>query len=63
MIKYESIGYNQNVRLDTVSMPLYVYLELNNSCNLRCKFCSVSNKSNNYIELDIAKRIKRKWFI
>lgn len=57
MIKYESVGYNQNVCLDTLRMPLYVYLELNNSCNLRCKFCSVSSKSNNYIELDTVKKI------
>ena len=57
MIKYESVGYNQNICLDTLKMPLYVYLELNNSCNLRCKFCSVSGKSNNYIKLDTAKKI------
>ena len=49
MIKYENVGYNQNISLDTVDMPLYFYLELNNSCNLRCKFCSVSNKNNEYI--------------
>lgn len=57
MIKYESIGYNQNVNLNTTNMPLYVYLELNNSCNLRCKFCSVSSKSNEYIDLKDAKEI------
>ena len=33
MIKYENVGYNQNISLDTVDMPLYFYLELNNSCN------------------------------
>ena len=49
MIKYENVGYNQNISLDTVDMPLYFYLELNNSCNLRCKFCSVSNKNNELI--------------
>ncbi len=57
MIKYESVGYNQNISLDTIDIPLYFYLELNNSCNLRCKFCSVSNKSNEYIDLDMIKHI------
>ena len=57
MIKYENVGYNQNISLDTVDMPLYFYLELNNSCNLRCKFCSVSNKNNEYISIDMARYI------
>lgn len=57
MIKYESLGYNQNISLDTINMPLYVYLELNNSCNLRCKFCSLSQKGDKNIDLKMAKKI------
>lgn len=57
MIKYESVGYNQNININTTSMPIYAYLELNNSCNLQCEFCSVSSKNNNYIDLNDAKKI------
>ena len=57
MIKYENVGYNQNISLETVNLPIYIYLELNNSCNLRCKFCSVSNKQNNYVEFSLIKKI------
>ncbi|MDD3453649.1 MAG: radical SAM protein [Bacilli bacterium] len=57
MTKYESVGYNQSISLDTIKNPLYVYLELNNKCNLNCKFCSVSKKQNDYIKIEEIKKI------
>ncbi len=57
MIKYENVGYNQNISLDTIDTPLYFYLELNNCCNLKCKFCSILNKGNEYMKLDMVKHI------
>lgn len=57
MIKYELVGYNNDVNLNTLDLPLYVYLELTESCNFRCKFCSVSDKSKKYMDLDLLKNI------
>ncbi len=57
MIKYEGVGYNQQLDLNTLDKPLYLYLELTNSCNLNCKFCSVSEKKSCYMNLDIVKKV------
>lgn len=57
MIKYELIGYNNQVNLKTLDFPLYVYIELTDACNFNCKFCSVRDKDNNFISLDLIKKI------
>lgn len=57
MIEYEIVGYNNKVDLNTVKMPLYVYIELTDNCNLKCKFCSVNNKYTNFISIESIKKI------
>lgn len=57
MIKYELVGYNSNINLNTISYPLYFYMELNENCNFNCKFCSVNKKINKHMKLEQAKQI------
>lgn len=57
MLKYELIGFNNNIDLQTVDMPLYVYLELTEACNFNCKFCSVGKRNRNYISVELAKKV------
>lgn len=57
MVKYELVGFNNNVDLQTLKVPLYVYLELTDSCNFNCKFCSVNKKSSNFIPVFLAKKV------
>lgn len=57
MIKYDLVGYNNQVNLNTLDLPLYVYIELTDACNFNCKFCSVDEKNKNFISLDLFKKI------
>ncbi len=57
MIKYEIVGYNNKVNLNTLDLPLYVYIELTDACNFNCKFCSVDEKNKNFISIDLIKNI------
>ena len=57
MYSYNLVGYNQKIDLNTLKQPLYLYLELNNSCNLRCKFCSVAEKNNDYMNIKLVKKV------
>ena len=57
MIKYSLVSYEQKISLNTVKLPLYVYIELTDSCNMNCKFCSVKNKNKNYIDIKLLKKI------
>lgn len=57
MIKYELVGYNNQVNLNTLDYPLYVYIELTDACNFNCKFCSVCDKDKNFISLELIKKI------
>lgn len=57
MIKYELIGYNNNIDLNTLELPLYVYIELTDSCNFNCKFCSVNQKNKKFISMDLIKKV------
>lgn len=57
MIKYDLIGYNNNLNLQTITYPLYVYLELTDYCNFKCKFCSNQTKNKKYMSLDLIKKI------
>ena len=56
MTSYELVGYNNSVNLNTISYPLYFYIELTDKCNFNCKFCSVGNKGKNYISFDLLKK-------
>lgn len=57
MLKYDLIGFNNNIDINTLKAPLYVYIELTNCCNFNCKFCSVSDKKNNFISIELIKKI------
>ena len=57
MIKYDLIGYNQKIDLNTLNNPLYIYIELTDACNLNCKFCSVNKKCNNFMTFELFKQI------
>ena len=57
MFSYDLIGFNQDINLQTLENPLYVYIELTDCCNLKCKFCSVNKKDSNFISLELFKKI------
>lgn len=57
MFKYELVTYGYKFDLNTVDYPLYVYLEITDNCNFKCKFCSVGNKSHHFMKLELAKKI------
>jgi len=54
MIRYDFVTWNNNINLNTIAYPLYVYLELTSICNFKCNFCSVGNKKNDYMPLETA---------
>ena len=57
MMNYEIVGHNNKINLNTLKLPLYIYIELTATCNLKCKFCSVDNKCTNFISVRTIKRI------
>ena len=48
MKTYELIGFNNDINLQSINYPLYVYIELTDSCNFNCKFCSINKKNKNF---------------
>ena len=61
MKTYELIGFNNDVNLQSINYPLYVYIELTDSCNFNCKFCSINKKNKNFISVELAKTILNQW--
>ena len=57
MIKYELVGFNNNINLDTLKYPLYMYIQLTERCNLNCKFCSITNKGGVEFDFDALKKV------
>ena len=57
MFDYNFVSFNQQINLQTLKYPLYVYIELTDSCNLKCKFCSVNKKNKNFISYDLLKKV------
>ena len=57
MKTYELIGFNNDINLQSINYPLYVYIELTDSCNFNCKFCSINKKNKNFISVELAKKI------
>lgn len=57
MKKYELVTFKNNVNLQNIKMPLYVYVELTENCNFNCKFCSVNEKSKKYISINLIKKV------
>jgi len=57
MIKYELVGYKNDINLNTLELPLYVYIELTEFCNFNCKFCSVESKTKKYMSVDLVKKL------
>lgn len=57
MKKYELVTFKNNINLQNIKMPLYIYIELTENCNFNCKFCSINEKGKRYISMELIKNV------
>ena len=56
-LKYEFGDFACNMRLRDLMLPSQITMVLTNKCNLKCKFCSVSNDEQQIMDFEFAKKV------
>jgi len=56
-LKYEFGDFSCNMRLRDLMLPSQITMVLTNNCNLKCKFCSVSNDEPQTMDFEFAKKV------
>lgn len=50
-IVYKLASYSAKVSMDTLDLPLYVYINVTDLCNFKCVFCSRDKNVTNFIKI------------